>query len=375
MEKRVRLEQVNDATNTFKAYEVSLTQTPAGWTVSGWNGRIGKPLKEQPKATGLMLTDAQEVFDKLVQTQVKKGYRPVGDAAQMVTVPEGAESDPDMVPALLTAIGELDPETLDGDDWLVQEKHDGENRPIRVTADEISFANRKGQRVPGTKAVSDVLSKVTAKVGPMLLNTEDMGPDGVVVVDIVEGLGVTRSSSFSKRNEALARLWAELDEDGPVKVDIAIPLSEFRAKGAEAGLIGKNAEGFVLKRGDAAYAPGRTDNPKKAIMLKLKFVEDATFRISEGREVGKRSVGLESWDEKNKVWVPKGNVTIPVNATIPAVGTFADVRYLYAYENGSVYQPVWKGPRTGVGPADCALSKLKNKTEAAASQDYDTPGL
>lgn len=369
---RVRLEQVNEATNTFKAYEVSMEERSDGWSVSGWNGRIGKPLREQPKASGLTREEARSLFDKLISGQVKKGYLPKGEAAALVAVPEGAEADARLIPALPTAIGD-DPVELRGDEWLVQEKHDGENRPVLISDDVIILANRTGQPVPGTDALLEELSVMRDAVGEVLLNTEDMGAGGLVVFDVVEGLGVSRGSPFSERNGALIRLRDAVSGFRLIRVDAAVPLREFQADGGEERLRKANAEGYVLKRADAPYAPGRSSNPKKAAMLKVKFVEDATFRVAEGREVGKRSVGIESWDDEAGCWVPKGNVTVPVNAPMPEPGTYADVRYLYAYDGGSVYQPVWKGARTGVTPEDCSVSKLKMKT--AHVPDEGGPGL
>lgn len=367
--KRIRVEQVNEATNTFKAYEISLDERPDGWAVSGWNGRIGKPLKEQPKIAGASREEAEKVFEALLKGQMKKGYLPKGEAAATVAVPESAKPDPDLIPALPTAMGE-EPLKLNRDEWLVQEKHDGENRPVRATAEGVNFANRGGQPVPGTEALRDALAVIRDEHGPFLINTEDMGADGIVVFDIVEGFGVSRASTFAERNEALARFAEAARGSSLIRVDVAVPLARFEAEGGEAALRRANAEGYVLKRADAPYAPGRAANPKKAAMLKVKFVEDATFRISEGREAGKRSVGIEAWDEGAGVWVQKGNVTVPVNAQMPEPGTFADVRYLYAYDGGSVYQPVWKGARTGVMPEDCAVSKLKMKA-APVLEDED----
>jgi len=38
-----------------------------------------------------------------------------------------------------------------------------------------------------------------------------------------------------------------------------------------------------------------------------------------------------------------GTVTIPANFRIPAIGSLFDARHLYAYVDGSLYQPVYLG--------------------------------
>jgi hypothetical protein len=43
-----------------------------------------------------------------------------------------------------------------------------------------------------------------------------------------------------------------------------------------------------------------------------------------------------------------GSVTIPPSHTVPAAGSIVEVRYLYAYEGGSLYQPVYLGIRDDI---------------------------
>lgn len=58
-----------------------------------------------------------------------------------------------------------------------------------------------------------------------------------------------------------------------------------------------------------------------------------------------------------------GSVTIPTNKAIPAPGALAEIRYLYAYKGGSLYQPAYLGERDDLDPADCTLGQLKYKSE------------
>jgi bifunctional non-homologous end joining protein LigD len=56
-----------------------------------------------------------------------------------------------------------------------------------------------------------------------------------------------------------------------------------------------------------------------------------------------------------------GNVTIPPNHTVPANGSIVEVRYLYAFPGGSVFQPVYLGQRDDVTRRECHVSQLKLK--------------
>ena len=59
-----------------------------------------------------------------------------------------------------------------------------------------------------------------------------------------------------------------------------------------------------------------------------------------------------------------GNCTIPTNHPFPETGAFVEIRYLYAFRGGSLYQPVYKGERGDKSETDLYES-LKFKDEAA----------
>ena len=76
----------------------------------------------------------------------------------------------------------------------------------------------------------------------------------------------------------------------------------------------------------------------------------------------KRSVELRLLNGKG--WIPVGNVTIPPNFKVPAVGEVVDIRCLYAFrESNALYQPVYLGPRQDIEQHECVLSQLKYKAE------------
>jgi bifunctional non-homologous end joining protein LigD len=60
-------------------------------------------------------------------------------------------------------------------------------------------------------------------------------------------------------------------------------------------------------------------------------------------------------------FIEVGNVTIPPNKEIPALNSIVEVRYLYAYEGGSLYQPTYLGPRDDLRVEDCGIAQLKYK--------------
>jgi len=115
-----------------------------------------------------------------------------------------------------------------------------------------------------------------------------------------------------------------------------------------------NQEGVVFKRLDAPYTPDRPNSGGP--QLKHKFYATASCvvaKINVQRSVEVRLLNCDGW-------VPCGNVTIPANHKIPAVGQVVEVRYLYAHrESNALYQPIYEGPRSDVDVEECLLTQLK----------------
>ena len=62
--------------------------------------------------------------------------------------------------------------------------------------------------------------------------------------------------------------------------------------------------------------------------------------------------------------VPVGNVTIPPNKEVPPLNALVEVRYLYAYKGGSLYQPTYIMDRSDeLDREECVISQLSYKSE------------
>ena len=62
------------------------------------------------------------------------------------------------------------------------------------------------------------------------------------------------------------------------------------------------------------------------------------------------------------------NVTIPSNKAIPAAGALVEIRYLYAYKGGSLYQATYLNERDDIEAGDCVLGQLKYKAEGGEAE-------
>jgi bifunctional non-homologous end joining protein LigD len=191
--------------------------------------------------------------------------------------------------------------------------------------------NRKGQQVPLPDNISTSIKK------EMILDGEIIG-DTEYVFDILslDGEDLTGLPCI----ERIAVLNSNLKlGKGIVVVETAYTNEEKRAMYHRL----KNAkkEGVVFKKKDSPYTAGRPNSGGNQI--KFKFYKTATF-IVKNVTAGKRSVGLELLDGNVRVFM--GKVTIPPNHAVPNIGDLVEVRYLYAYKGGAIFQPTYIGVRT-----------------------------
>jgi bifunctional non-homologous end joining protein LigD len=84
-----------------------------------------------------------------------------------------------------------------------------------------------------------------------------------------------------------------------------------------------------------------------------------------------RSVAVGLRDEAGAM-VDLGNVTVPPNEALPAAGMLVEVRYLYRYAGGKFEQPVYKGQRPDMTPADAVLSQVTRIKDRSAVLDDET---
>jgi bifunctional non-homologous end joining protein LigD len=226
---------------------------------------------------------------------------------------------------------------LDNPAWLMQEKKDGVRCILEITSAGVKATNRKGLAMQIPSAVRDSARRL-----------ENCVLDGELVGNTFFAFDLICAKPFHLRYAKLiALIGAGIDaiEIVPIQGDKRAGFERFKAHGAE---------GVVFKRADSSYTPGRPT--RGGDWLKFKFVQTATC-ISRGQNPGTRSIGLELHAVGARVFV--GNVTVPANQTIPAAGALVEVRYLKAYRNGSLFQPVLLGVRDDIGREACTTEQLK----------------
>jgi bifunctional non-homologous end joining protein LigD len=352
-----------------KVYRVAIEPSGPGFLVMFAFGRRGGTLQNGAKTNGpVILREARRIFDRLVKEKTAKGYTP-GEDGTPYAGSEKAGRVTCVSPQLLNPVEEADVERLLSDDaWWAQPKYDGRRTMIMKEGLSVSGINRTGLTVGLPEPVAAAVRAVP--VDSCLLDGELVGDvyhcfDCLrrnVAGDDNEG-GDLRDEPYALRYEAALNLVDAVPHDALRYAETAT--TEPRKRELLARLRDQRAEGIVFKQRLAPYTHGRpaVGGPQ----LKLKFTATASCIIA-GKNGSRRSVRLALLNADG-ARVEVGSVTIPPNHSVPLAGAVVEVRYLYAYVGGSLYQPVYLGPRDDVPADHCRLAQLKYK--AAEGDDHD----
>lgn len=345
--------------NSDKEYHAHLAKKDEGWVVNFEYGRRGSTLQTGTKtAEPLIYSDAERIFAKLVTEKKAKGYTEE-EGGTPYTATAAAERVSGVAPQLLNPIdeGELNSYINSPEFWM-QEKMDGKRMLLRKAGATIVAINRKGLHVGFPKVIEE--AALLLKADSFLLDGEAVGTV-FYVFDLLEFGGKDfRGRSYSNRYD-LAQTVCD-------KSNVICPLATWQTRDAKRAALkwlrDRKAEGVVFKDANAPYVAGRPASGGSQV--KFKFTATCSA-IVDGANSGKRSVALVLLDGKKRVAI--GNVTIPANFTVPKKGAICEVRYLYAYRGGALFQPVYLGVRDDVERSACTLAQLKFKAETGEEEE------
>ena len=335
-----------------KVYQAGIEPRADGFVVKFAYGRRGSTLQNGSKTTSPVdYAKARKIFDKLVQEKIAKGYTPGEDGTRYQHTPNEDRAT-GIVPQLLNAIDEEQAQKLLKDyGWCAQEKFDGRRVLIRKSGDAITGINRNGLVI----ALPAPIAAMVLATGSQqwLMDGECIG-DVFHCFDLLENACVDlRKSSYHLRLQAL---YGMMPAASGVIQSVATATQSKSKQQLLDHLREQKREGIVFKRLDAHYAPGRPNSGGD--QLKFKFTATASCIVAAANG-SRRSVRLELLDANKRIEV--GNVTIPPRTTVPAAGQIVEIRYLYAYPGGSLYQPVYLGPRDDIQIEGCTIGQLKFK--------------
>jgi bifunctional non-homologous end joining protein LigD len=336
-----------------KVYQVSLEPKGELFIVHFAYGRRGATLNTGTKTSSPVdYTTAKNTFDKLVREKTAKGYTPGEDGTPYRHIDKENQAT-EILPQLLNPVEEYRVATLVRDrEHCAQEKFDGRRLLVRKHEAEIHGINRKGLLIG---LPEPVFQAVHALPGDFVIDGECVG-DVLYAFDLLEtSEGDQRKRGYQTRYLRLMNVLGASNHRSLVLAETAFTPKQ---KGQLLENLRKqNKEGIVFKRLDAPYTQGRPNSGGS--QLKHKFY--ATLSAVVSKVNPQRSVEVRLLNCKG--WVPVGNVTIPPNQSVPAVGQIVELRYLYAFrESNCLYQPTYLGLRQDVERHECVLSQLKYKS-------------
>jgi bifunctional non-homologous end joining protein LigD len=338
-----------------KVYHAQLVEEgDDAYVINVQYGRRGSTLQNITKtASPVDYKRAKKIYDKLVSEKENKGYT-AGKEGTPFQGTDKAGRVSGYLPQLLNPATDAEAQALILDDnYVAQEKMNGERRLLHRKPDaDVLGINRKGLLVALPRPIADAATKSVLR--EFVLDGEAVG-DVLHVFDTLEDNGFDISAMpYIERYAHASSTVATISDDAIRIVPLAVTTVEkatlYKRVKEEGG------EGVVFKD---KHAPYTADRPASGgAQRKFKFVETASC-IVKGTTEGKRSVSLSLLDAAGRT-VDVGNVTIPPNFDIPKAGTIVEVRYLYANPNGgSLYQPVYLGPRSDIEREACKVSQLK----------------
>lgn len=349
-----------------KEYHVHLKEAGGQWLVDIQYGKRGSALRSALKTKSPVdYKVAKAAYDKIVADQLKDGYTTsLGGQAYQDTPREKQFTG--VLPQLLNPVDEeAFPHYIASDDWMLQEKFDGVRLILRKSSDGVHGINRDGLRVAIPVSFESILNALPC--AGCVIDGEWLG-ERFAAFDLLELDGsCLRPLGARQRKAQLGQVLSLADPD---VFPFVVTAHDSASKQDLHDLVkAAGGEGVVAKRMDAPYSVGRPNSAGD--QLKRKFIESATVLVS-GLHATKRSISISAADANGSM-VEIGNVTIPSNHALPAKDDIVEVHYLYAHRGGSLFQPVYKGPRSDQGLGGCALSQLKYKSEGPATAPKRKP--
>ena len=342
-----------------KEYRVQIETINDQCTVNFQYGRKGQALKSGTKtSTPVPFEEAFKIYHKLIQEKISKGYIwTTQDSADKYIKPYTDRAIGNFLPQLLNEVEESEMNTLlDSADWCVQEKMDGDRRSIQVSFEGVIGLNRKGLVVDLPEKIASEIHASYQYLSPCIIDGEIIG-DHFHAFDVIffesNDFEFPLDLPFENRYHKISRV-----SNTPHVSLVVAEFFTYRKRGLVDCVKLAGKEGVVFKHISSVYRPGRPNSGGD--WLKLKYVADASCIVL-GQNL-KRSVSIGLYENGHLINV--GNVTIPPSHAIPVTSEIVNIRYLYAYKGGSLFQPRFLGVRTDIENIACVIDQLKFKAAA-----------
>jgi len=321
-----------------KQYTMWIELQGDGYVVQAqWGPRGGHVQSGQKTPKPVPLDQAEKVYAKVEREKLAKGYH-LGEDAPAFSQVEGAQ-DTGMRPMLLTDFtGEDEEQFLADPAWAGQQKMNGKRILLRVEPSVgVCGGNRRGLRCPIPQELEKSIPLATLQA---VFDGELVG-DVYHAFDLLEAGGLDlRAETYAERHVTLRKLVATIPMTrGHLRVvDLAVGACDKRELFHK--LRRENQEGIVFKKLNGVYVPGKIENQKKAIAVKVKFYAECQAVVIDWTDKQSIEVGLGGRLKGDSMEIISvGKVTVPTKYVKQIEkGKTVRVRYLYATAGKQLYQ-------------------------------------
>jgi hypothetical protein len=308
-----------------KQYTAWITEREDGFTVDFNYGPIGGWVKVGTKTPKPVPREkAEATYAALLKEKRGTGYVQGKDAPAFSEVPEAVDSG--VRPMLLTQDSEENIDFYVSDAaWAGQEKMNGKRILIKNNIVTVGV-NKRGLECP----IPVELAQAMKRQVPGIFDGELIGTTYYVFDVLYIG------ADWSTKDQCGLTLKERWDVANGIVKSINSPLVRMvpliTGSRDKLALVNKlregRKEGVVFKRLDGKYDPGRIENLKKALAVKIKFYAEGQFIVLRWNGA-KMSVEVAAGEGVKPISV--GNVTIAQKyAEQVMVGSLLRVKYLYA---------------------------------------------
>lgn len=230
----------------------------------------------------------------------------------------------------------------------MQEKYNGVRLMVYIERpDEIYSYNKRGDLIANDPViVSSIKSMNLEPVHCHIRLDGEFVNDQFYVFDMITGLN--QKHSYEDRYNLLRNFIYKYNPDSIVHVPNV--KGEKVKRAFLTNLKERRCEGAVFKRMDSIYQPAKRCEDQ----VKIKFYHTCSV-ICLGQGRGK-SVRMGMMNCAGEV-IEVGCVSIEKGPK-PQEGDIIEVKYLYAYQGGSLYQPIYLTTRTDVIASECLTDQL-----------------
>lgn len=359
----------NQRNGSDKVYALNLEEVEGGWVVNYRNGRRirGSGYKIRGNAGGTYTRTARpydaalRIFERLIREKLAEHYvivEQTRDGSAEADKAQTSNSGREPMFPLAIVKEEKARQLCDNPSYCAQEEENGERRML------LKDANGEVRGIDHLGKYIDLPARI--RNTPALLPAQSFLVDGEMIGQTLRVWDLLEQDGEDLRDQPMQLRYEKLCSLVPNYVSLPIEVvSTAFARAAKHAMLDAikagQGEGIVFKLVGAPYIEGSSK-----YALKHTFRSAAVVQVV-GANRANRTMQMGMRSEEGIQFV--GNLSVPSDAELPALGSLILVEYLSAdSESGSLVEASYVGSAVNNGEAD-RYDSLKRRRDSAASSE------